>query len=417
LMPLIRIPTRYVCRAYRGAVVRSLCMLLVSVSVLGAQEMLPVAPAVRESSYPSERNIHVNSNDAEAKLVMLKWARRMTHKIETRLGLASDPCDRNLRIYLKEVSDLPGASSRQEMTFGVAQQFVSLQQIDDLDRDLADTALCHAILMSFLNAQWTRDMATSYRVWVSEQVPDFVPSWLCRGLARGLHTKLRAADSETVLEAHATGRLPTVAAFSQAVQVDIRDSLAQAQLLEAMSTTLVEWLLSYPEPERRTRKLLTHLAKGNVLDATWFASVIPDCSDATSVDAAWDAWLKGDTLRLRRPGTTRLSDLQMLDELVQVNGDDYDLFQEGRTSKLQPLRALLSADSKQELRRFAVERQHALRVLALGKSDLLNDAVDDYCHFLTLVSKGENAKDCLDVLSQAVGKHDKIRRTFSVTKH
>ena len=395
---------------------RSLCVLLISASVLGAQDVLPVAPAARESSGPSKRNIHVNSTDAEAKLVMLRWARRMTRKIETRLGLASDPCDRNLRIYLKEISDLPGASSRQEMTFGVAQQFVSLQQIDNLDRDLADTALCHAILMSFLNAQWTSDKGITYRVWVSEQVPDFVPSWLCRGLARGLHVKLRAADSETVLEAHAAGRLPTVAGFARAVQVDIRDSLAQAQLLEAMSTTLVEWLLSYPEPELRTRKLLTHLANGGRVDAQWFASVIPDCNGASSVDAAWGAWLKGDTFRLRRPGTTRLSDLQQLDALVQINLDDYDLFKENQKTLL-PLRNVLSATSKQELRRFVIERQHALRVLALGKGDLINDAVDDYCQFLTLVSKGEDAKDCLDVLSQAASKHDRIRRTFSVTKH
>ncbi|MDE0839532.1 MAG: hypothetical protein OSB41_10835 [Kiritimatiellae bacterium] len=362
------------------------------------------------------RNIHVSSTDAEAKLVLLKWARRMTRKIETRLGLESDPCDRNLRIYLKEISELPGASSRQEISFGVAQQFVSLQQIDDLDRDLADTALCHAIIMSFLNAQWTRDMGTSYRVWVSERVPNFVPSWLCRGLARGLHTTLRAADSETVLEAYAEGRLPTVGAFTDAVLVDIRDSLAQAQLLEAMSTSLVEWLLSYPEPELRTRRLLTHLAKGNVVDAEWFASVIPDCNAATSVDAAWGAWLKGDTLRLRRPGTTRLSDLQKLDELVQVNVDDYDLFQESHKKKLLPLRTVLSADSQQELRRFVIERQHALRILSLGKGDVLNQAVNDYCQFLKLVSKGEDAKDCLDVLSQAAAKHDRIRRTLSIKK-
>ena len=99
-----------------------------------------------------------------------------------------------------------------------------------------------------------------------------------------------------------------------------------------------------------------------------------------------------------------------------MNVDDYDLFQESHKKKLLPLRTVLSADSQQELRRFVIERQHALRVLALGKGDVLNETVNDYCQFLKLVSKGEDAKDCLDVLSQAAAKHDRIRRTFSIKK-
>lgn len=385
-------------------------VLLLCASCVQAQTAAPVVRRTPiDAPRPQTFTLRAIAPDNQTKLVMLRWAKRLTDKIEDRLGTRAIVPRSSVWIIVREDAGEPDAACWQSVAFGEIQQKVGIRHIERVERDVADAALCRAVLMNWVSAKGSAQQSdTRLSLWVEHTVPERVPDWLCRALARSLHPALRATDSSGVMEAFKKGKLFTLEAFLEKVSTDQRDSLEEARLLEAMGTELMEWLISFETPGPRFDDLIARLASGSGLTLQWIENAVPESGGDRDIQSHWEEWIRGYENRILIPGGTRAVDMERLGELTRIDEKSDMRMEDGRAPGA--FRDLSKLEKNTKLDAFVVSRTHELRVLALGRSPAFAEVIELYCEYLGALRQGADVKEPLELLSQAEKKHASLRR-------
>ena len=388
--------------------IRCILFLFLATCTFGqAQTVKPTTPA--SAPQGRRRDVQVSAPDNSTKLVMLRWARRLRGKFETRTGLSCEFNNQEIWIRVHDDGGEPDAGCGQKYTFGRVRQHVGIRHVDRIEREVSDAALCEAFLMGHLNRQWAvLSPSVPFREWVETRVPAQVPAWFCRGFARGLHATIRAEDGQRVAEAWREEQLPTLDEFFEFVKNEKRNSLSEARMLEAMGTEICEWILSVPDPAPRFQSLVTHLSQDKTLNASWIASIMPGCETAADAEAEWALWLGGSDLRIVSPGKTAASDLAQLTALMtDMNTGDFDADLFGDPPP-RHVKDLIPLRQHSAISGFVATRTDQLRLLALGRSKDFAQAVEMYLHFLAALVEGQGDAALRELYSRALKESDKL---------
>ncbi len=358
----------------------------------------PTASLPEEGERP---RFSVQGTDPSQRLVMYRWAQRVSESISALVGVDAPWKDRRVTIVIRDTEGEPDAFAWQRFSQGVILQELQVQNLDAMPRDLCDTALARLIVMAHLNTYSAGngefDVAARAE-WIQREVPRRTPAWLCRGIARALHPGYLAEDHRTLRGYLERGNLPGIEMFFNELQSTNSVNIEMMTALESMGSVMVDWLAGLPEPGHRFGSLFAELAKGGA-GVPWFVENVPGCLGSGGVEKAWKARVA--QLRIIEPGLVTPDHVEALEKTLRISREDVLDVPGYWPSDVMHVRDLTRCRTVSGIRQLALNKIHALRLVALGRNDAYRKVVNLYCKYLDGFIQEEESGQILLSLREA----------------
>jgi len=346
-----------------------------------------------------DRSVWVRSTNSLEKLGAMKWAGRAIDRIENMVDSPWRIGKRQLHIRIWNTDSGEGnIRSGQGASRGALIQRLELINLDLLHEQDMDEALCRLLLAAYVvDANQSDSRGGDHGRLAPAQAIDVLPRWFCRGFSENLYKTRRVKNTELVMDAWETGRLPTLATFLRKEH----DGRLKDDLSVGYSCLIVMRLVMLPQSKQRFSSIFKHLADGRKLSPEWMMSMFPECTSLVELDLRWDDWMLTQRRRILTPGGLAKRDLERVRQELFVYPGDYGVPMSSDWDQVASFRDLIAYREAPWIPTFAFGRMLSLRTSALGKDKRLVPVVDRYCEFLEALGERKREKKLKRLLDEA----------------